>query len=385
MAKSSSQSMQELVDKAGMDLVPLKLNSLVEVTILSKSRNKIIVDVGGLTIGFIPDKEFSSDVYELKPHDKILACVLAVENDDGFAVLSLKRAEKDRLLQSLSDKFASQENVTVSIKQANRGGLLVEFGNIEGFLPASQLSNSHYPKVGDDKEKILGKLNELVGQNLQVKILNFDPGQGKLIFSEKAAVSETTKEKLKNFQPNQIIEAKVSGVADFGVFVDLDGIEGLVHISEISWDRVKDLRSKFKVGDKIRVMVIAVENSKISLSVKRLESDPWEELIKEYKKDDVVRGIVTRITPFGAFVELKKYVTGLVHVSELSEKIKKAKLTKIEDIFTISETYSFKINNIDPANHKINLVLAEEKDKKTKNKDKVVKTKKTKAKTLKTS
>lgn len=361
VASQELTTMQKLADKLGIDLIPIKENTLVEVTILAKSRNKILVDVGGITLGFIPEKEFSSDVAELKPGDKILAYVLSVENDDGFVVLSLKRAEKDRLMKNLDEKFQKKEELIVHIKQANRGGLMVDYGNIEGFLPVSQLASNHYPKVGDDREKILSKLNELVGENLKVKVINFDKTYNKLIFSEKAATNDLVEKKIKELNIGQKLQGKVTGVADFGIFVDADGIEGLVHISEISWERINDLKKLYKIGDEVDVEVISVENSKVSLSIKRLQPDPWLKLVKDYKKGQITGGKVTRLTPFGAFVELPKKVSGLVHISELEDELKKAKSSKIEDALILGETYKFKIISIEPESHKINLTMAKNK------------------------
>lgn len=363
--------MQKLADKLGIDLIPIKENTLAEVTILAKSRNKILVDVGGITLGFIPEKEFSSDIAELKPKDKILAYVLSVENDDGFVVLSLKRAEKDRLMKNLDEKFQKKEELIVHIKQANRGGLMVDYGNIEGFLPVSQLASNHYPKVGDDREKILSKLNELVGEDLKVKVINFDKAYNKLIFSEKAATNDLVEKKIKDLNIGQKLNGKVTGVADFGIFVDVDGIEGLVHISEISWERINDLKKLYKIGDEVNVEVISVENSKVSLSIKRLQPDPWLKLVKDYKKGQITEGKITRLTPFGAFVELPKKVSGLVHISELEDELKKVKSSKIEDVLIFGNSYKFEIISIEPETHKINLTIAKNKSIKEKKEVKV--------------
>lgn len=369
MSKNNLKTMQEVLEKRANDIVPIKLNSTIEVNILAKSKNKILVDVAGITQGFIPEKEFSQDASELKAGDKILAYVLSVENDDGLTVLSLKRAEKDRFVKNLQEKADKEESITVHIKQANRGGLMAEYGSIEGFLPVSQLASNHYPRVGDDKEKIIGKLNELVGKNLTVKILSLDDEANKLVFSEKAASSESIAKKISKYKVGDKIEGKITGVADFGVFVELDeGVEGLVHISEISWDRISNLKDKFRIGDKIKVEIISIEANKISLSMKRLLLDPWLDKIKDFKVGQKISGKIIKITAFGIFVELKNDTKGLTHISELVEAMKEKKANKIEDLFSLDEKYSFKISEIDKNNHKINLILDDSHTKNTKKK-----------------
>lgn len=371
------ESMQKIVDDFGTDLVKVKEGAIVEITILAKSRNRILADVAGTCHGIILDKEFSMDVNDLKAGDKVLAYVLNSENDEGYAVLSLKRADKERFNQRINEKFAQKENLKIRIKQANKGGLIAEYGGLEGFLPVSQLSNEHYPKVGDDKNKILEKLMKLVGLELTVKIINYDKEQNKLIFSEKAALSDEIKDKIKTYEVGQTLEGIVSGIVDFGLFIDLGKIEGLVHISEISWERINDLRSMYKIGDKVKVQIISIDDNKISLSIKRLLPDPWLEKVKDLKADTIVEGIVEKITPFGVFIELPNKVNGLVHISELTEKLTDNK--KIQDFLVIGKSYPFKITSIENSTHKINLIVSDAKTKKstkiTKEKKKTVKDK----------
>jgi small subunit ribosomal protein S1 len=369
--------MLDLVNEVGPALIPIKERSMVDATVVTKSKNKILVNIKGLNLGFIPEKEFSSDVYELKPGDKVLAYVLSSENDDGFAVLSLKRADKERFMSNLSDKFKNQDIVTVRVKQANRGGLIVEYGSLEGFLPASQLSSTHYPKVGDDKDRIMGKLNELVSQNLKVKILSYDQQNNKLIFSEKAAGDVVLEEKINTLKVNDEYDGNISGIVDFGVFVDIGGLEGLVHISEISWDKVENLKKIFKIGDKVKVKVLNLEGNRVYFSIKRLTQDPWLEQVKNYSVGQVVKGKISKITPFGIFVELSDQVKGLIHISELVEKIKQTPSGKIEELFNLGSEYEFTISSLEPDSRKINLSLGKNdnnaKDSEEKNEPKVKK------------
>lgn len=359
MPKTQDATMQDLLKEAGSGLIPFKEGSLIEVKVLAKSRKRILVDVKDINLGVIPEKEFSADIIDLQAGDKVLAYVLSAENEKGYTVLSLKRSDRERFQKNLSESFNNKEPITVHVKEANRGGLIVEFNRQEGFLPSSQLASSHYPRVGNDKEKILVKLKELVGQNLKVKIITYEPGNGKIIFSEKEAGDSLLVEKLQQFKIGETKEGSVTGIVNFGLFVEIEGIEGLVHISEVSWDKIEDLRKLYKVGDKITARIISLDDKRLSLSIKQLTPDPWNKAAKEYSQNQKVKGTVTKISPFGAFVKLSKDINGLVHISEFSkEKSKGDKVSRIEDFLEAGKEYDFKILSIEPEAHKINLSLA---------------------------
>lgn len=363
----NSPTMKDLANALGNQLVPIRYGELAEVKIIQILKNKIIVDVGGLTLGFIPEQEFSPEVTDLKKGDKILAYILSQENDDGYVVLSLRRADKERVSKILNDKLESGEALPIKVLDANKGGLLCQFGEYEGFLPVSQLATSHYPKVASgDREEILSRLKTLVGKVLQVKVLSFEPGSGKLIFSEKAAGDVAAQEKIKNIEIDQDFEGEITGIVDFGLFVkikiDAQEVEGLVHISEASWEHIDDLKNQFKVGEKIKVKVISKEGNRLSFSLKRLEEDPWLKLASSSKVGDIVEARVTKITPFGAFVKVGQ-IDGLVHISELGDKI-----TDPQKIVEEEKSYQFKIMSIEPALHKLSLSLKAAKEKPVKTK-----------------
>jgi len=346
------QTMKELAEEYANRLIPIKTGDIIEVKVLEVLKNKIIVDVAGFCIGFIPEKEFSPEVTVVKPGEKVLAYILTLENDDGDCVLSFRRADKEKVAKILEDKFTTGGVLTVKCNDANRGGLLCSFGEYEGFLPVSQLASSHYPRVtSGDKEEILNKLRKLVGQNFQVKILSFEPGANKLIFSEKAAGDIIQQEKIKKFKVGVILEGEITGVVDFGLFVNLGEVEGLVHISEVVWERVENLKELYKIGQKIKVKIISIENNRISLSVKRLTEDPWIKQVTKYKIGDIHRGEVIRITPFGAFINFGK-VDGLVHISELAKKVMNP-----SEVLEVGKSYDFKIISIEPELHKLSLSM----------------------------
>jgi ribosomal protein S1 len=302
--------------------------------------------------------------------------VLSLENDEGFVVLSLRRADRERVWRTLQEKMDSGELMGVKASQANRGGLIVQFGDVEGFLPVSQLSSAHYPRVsGGDKDQILSKLNELVGLALQVKVISFDRNANKLIFSEKAAGDSLQEEKAMQFSVGQHVQGKVTGVVDFGVFVNLGEFEGLVHISEISWERVDDPRKLFTVGQEVEVVVIGIENGRVSLSIKRLQSDPWNAEAGKLKVGEQVEGEITRVTPFGIFVKLTDRLEGIVQVSEISDENADSRAVAKE-----GEKHLFKILTIEPESRKLTLSLKQaekiKKAAKEKTEEKIEKTEK---------
>lgn len=346
--------MEKLI-KESPNIVPFKRGDIVEVDVLSKTKNVILVDMMGLTQGLIYVKEWGEEGERLKPGDKTLAYIMLMEDESGRAILSLKRADQQRLSQVLMQKYKEKEPLTVKCVDANKGGLLCEIGPVRGFLPVSQLSAAHYPRVSGDKEKILAKLQELVGQDLSVKIIGFDSKTNSPIFSERVAQEDLT---LK-IKKGEILEGEVSGITDFGIFVNLGEIDGLVHISEASWDRVEDLSKLVKIGQKIKVKVIGVERNRVFLSIKRLQPDPFLEAIKKLKEGDTVTGEVVRIVPFGVFVKLNG-ATGLARLAELSTK----KVKTPEEVVEVGKKYNFKILKIDKTARRVDLSLKQETGKK---------------------
>src|SRR5262249_16563397 len=246
--------------------------------------------------------------------------VVDPEMDEGYALLSMRRAAKDRGWDELQQLFDKQEIIDIQPYDANRGGLLVELEGIRGFLPVSQLAAGHYPRVsGADKDEILQKLNQLTSTTIRARILDLSRKDNKLIFSEKEAVKDDMQARFSELKVGDSVEGVVTGVIDYGAFVNVEGIEGLIHISEISWERVEDPRDYVKVGQTLKAKIIAIDKDRLSLSLKQMSEDPWLQEVKAFHKGDVVEGKITRITPFGAFVQLSSAVEALVHVSEMSD------------------------------------------------------------------
>ena len=342
-------TMDELLESAP---AKIKAGDVVEGVVTSVRKHEIWVDMGANGMGVIFRREVGHQT--LNEGDSITASIVDPELDEGYALLSMKRAVKDRGWGELQRVFDDQEIIEVSPYDANRGGLLVELEGIRGFLPVSQLAAEHYPRVSDsDKDEILTKLNSLIGQILKVRILDLSRKDNKLIFSEKEAVRDRMQSRLEKLKVGDVVEGVVTGVIDFGAFVNVDGIEGLVHISEISWERVEDPKKYVKVGDKINAKIIAIDKDRLSLSIKQMSEDPWTSEVKKFKKGEVVEGKITRITPFGAFVQLSPSVEALVHVSEMSDD----ESVDPESIFKLNEKKQFKVLDIDTENRKIALSL----------------------------
>lgn len=354
---SKAITMDDLL--AGSDINQLKSGEVVEGTVTSVKKNEVWIDLGAQGTGVVMRREIGHGA-QLEEGSTVTVSVIDPELEEGYALLSMRRAAKDRGWDELQRVFDANEIIEVSAYDANRGGLLVELEGIRGFLPVSQLAAGHYPRVsGADKDEILQKLHALTNQPLRVRILDVSRKDNKLIFSEKEAIKDDMQARFSELKVGDEVEGIVTGVIDFGAFVNVDGIEGLVHISEISWERVDNPRNYVKVGETIKAKIIAIDKDRLSLSIKQLTEDPWLEQVKAFKKGDVVEGKVTRITPFGAFVQLSPSVEALVHVSEMSDE----EAVDPEQLFKLNEKKQFKVLDIDTENRKIALSLKDAKSK----------------------
>jgi len=349
-AKAANLTMDELL--AGSDIKQLKAGDMVEGTVSSVRKHEVWVDLGPNGVGVIFRREVGHN--PLTEGETISASVVDPELDEGYALLSMRRAAKERGWGELQRLFEEQEIIEVTAYDANRGGLLIELEGIRGFLPVSQLAAEHYPRVSDaDKDEILTKLNTLINIPLRVRILDVSRKDNKLIFSEKEAVRDDMQEHLAKLKVGDVVEGVVTGVIDFGAFVNVDGIEGMVHISEISWERVEDPRKYVKIGERVKTKIIGIDKDRLSLSIKQMSDDPWLSEVKKFKAGETVEGKITRITPFGAFVQLSPSVEALVHVSEMSDDVS----VDPEKLFKLNEQKKFKILEIDTDNRKIALSL----------------------------
>lgn len=353
MADAKKLTMDELIVKDENAAKKVVAGDTISGKVISIKKHEILIDLGSQGVGLVPRRE-ASFVKDLELGAEVTASVIDAEMDNGYVLLSLRKAVKDKGWDEIQSKMDNAETVEITPYDANRGGLLVEYEGIRGFLPVSQLSAEHYPRVGSaDKDEILQRLNSLVGKPIKVRILDAIKKENKLIFSEKEAVRDGLAERFANLKVGDTAHGVVTGVVDFGVFVNVDGIEGLVHISEISWERVNNPSDYVKIGDEIDAKIIAIDKERLSLSMKQLMEDPWLHEVENLKKGDKVEGTVTRITPFGAFVQISPVVEALVHVSELGE----GSDVDPEKVFTLNERKSFTVLDIDKEGRKISLSI----------------------------
>jgi len=354
---SKTVTMDELL--AGSDISGLATGEVVEGVVTAVKKNEVWIDLGARGVGVVMRREIGYG-QKLEEGQAVTVSVIDPELDEGHALLSMKRAVKDRGWDELQRIHEANEIIDVVPYDANRGGLLVELEGIRGFLPVSQLAAGHYPRVsGADKDEILQKLHALTNNPLRVRVLDVSRKDNKLIFSEKEAVKDDMQARFSELKVGDVVEGVVTGVIDFGAFVNVDGIEGLIHISEISWERVDNPRNYVKVGENVKAKIIAIDKDRLSLSLKQMQEDPWLEQVKAFKAGDVVEGKVTRITPFGAFVQISPSVEALVHVSEMSDD----EAVDPEKLFRLNEKKEFKVLDIDTENRKIALSLKEAKAK----------------------
>ncbi|MBQ3293450.1 S1 RNA-binding domain-containing protein [Candidatus Saccharibacteria bacterium] len=353
MANAKKLSMDELLAANQDASKKVIAGDTINGKVISIKKHEILIDLGSQGVGLVPRRE-ASFAKDLELGAEVAASVIDAEMEDGYVLLSLRKAVKDKGWDEIQNKMENAETVEITPYDANRGGLLVEYEGIRGFLPVSQLSAEHYPRVGSaDKDEILQRLNSLVGKPIKVRILDAIKKENKLIFSEKEAVRDGLAERFANLKVGDTAHGVVTGVVDFGVFVNVDGIEGLVHISEISWERVNNPSDYVKIGDEIDAKIIAIDKERLSLSMKQLMEDPWLHEVENLKKGDKVEGTVTRITPFGAFVQISPAVEALVHVSELGE----GSDVDPEKVFTLNERKSFTVLDIDKEGRKISLSI----------------------------
>jgi small subunit ribosomal protein S1 len=352
IVKEENAVLKSIVDRSGQRP---EVDSLVEGPVILVQKSSVFVDLSPYGTGIIYGREFinAKDIIKkISLGDSIKAKVVDAENDEGYVELSLKEA-KQALTWSEAEKAIKAKTIfNLEIKDANKGGLILEWQGIQGFLPASQLKADHYPRVLDsDKDKILKELKKLVGEKISVMIISTLPKEGKLIFSEKDNNPEEKKEILSKYTVGDELDCTVAGLVDFGVFLKLeDGLEGLVHISEIDWGLVEDPRTMFKVGDKVKAKVIEIKDGKISLSIKALKENPWNEFEGKLKKGDIIKGVVIKYNKHGALVSIKEGVAGLVHNSTFGTE------AKLREKLELGKNYNFQITLFEPKDHKMTLV-----------------------------
>lgn len=347
-----------LTETKEAEFVLPKQGEFVEGEVVSIKKKRIIVTTGPAAVGLIAGREALDGLNTAKNltvGDKVRAFVLEEENEDGYFVLSLRRAGQERAWKKLKQSQKSKEIMEVMVREANRGGLIAEYSGIQAFIPVSQLAPEHYPRVsGSNPNEILSRLKKLIGKKLQVQAILVNEADDKLIFSERAAVSSARRKALNKLKVGQKIRGKVSGITNFGIFILFNNcLEGLVHLSELAWSHISDPAHVTRLGEEKEAIVLAFDQKKIALSVRQLTPDPWLNLIEGLKVNEVVEGKIEKITTYGALVELKKNLTGLLHFSEVEED---------RPEFKVGQKIQMKIIEIKPKEHRVGLSVKALKD-----------------------
>jgi len=353
---------QEIIIKEQTDLTqPPRVGEVVKGKVVGIGRSSIYLDLGIFGAGIIYGKEFKEAKEILKDSkigDEISAKIIDLENKDGFVELSLKEATEEVAFKELEKIREEDKTIKVTILGANKGGLLTQLFKIPAFLPVSQLSPENYPRVEDgDSAKILKELQRFVGEEIEVKVLDFVPKENKLILSEKAKTAEKAKEALKKYEVEDVVEGEITAILNFGVFIKFQKdknsapLEGLIHISELDWKLIEDPADTVKVGEKVKAKIINIEKDRVFLSLKALKKNPWEDIEKKHKKDDTIKGKVLKFKPFGALVQITPEIQGLIHISEFGSQ------KKMEEFLQIGKKYDFIISLIDSKDHKIILKI----------------------------
>ncbi len=393
--------MKDLLAKAEFDLP--KIGQTLTGAIISISKNSVLVDLGALGTGIVYPGEFYDNPNlqkTLKAGQEVSAILLDLENDDGFRELSLKQAQMVTAWGDIKNKKESGEIIATKVVNINKGGLIVEINGIQGFLPLSQLTPEHYPKIeGGDTTKIVQALQKFRNQEIQVKIIDFSEEENKLIVSERAINDGQLKEEIAKLKIGEIVDARITDVTDFGAFAIIEtpetetenadkleqsvpegegqiskadenenelpveadakkkmGIEGLIHISEIDWKLIENPRDFLKTDQVVKAKIINIEGNKVSLSLKALKSDPWEKIEEKYQVGQIVEGEISKITNYGALVRLDEEITGFVPASEFGDK-KPVETLKLNDKLNVA------IVSIEPKEHKMLLTLQKNENK----------------------
>ncbi len=360
MATAQLSALAQLLNDETYTHFP-RVGDVVKGIVIAVGRNEVRCDLNGFAVGMIRGPELDKNL-DLRVGDEVEATVIDLHNEFDELELSLKGAGRKRAWDKIKELFTQGAVISVKVLDANKGGLITRVESVPAFIPVSQLSPNNYPRVaGGEKSKIHEKLKTLVGGTLDVKIIDVNEGEEKIVVSEKAVWETKQESVLAKYKIGDVVEGAVTAVTDFGAFIRFEeNLEGLVHISEIAWQRIDHPRDVLKMGDRVRAEIINIEGSKIFLSMKKLIQDPWKDVASKYKVGQSVKGRVLKINPFGLFVELDPDIHGLAHISELASKPVK----DVNEVARVGDEFDFRIINIDPDNHRLGLSLRKPKEEK---------------------
>ncbi len=359
-------TMEELLAEQDSDIKSFKHGDVVEGSVVRIDKDEMLVDIGAKSEGVVSNRELYGRNAEAQPQlnigDTVLVYVLQPESQEGHVVLSLRRAGLERKWRSMQEQFEAGVIIEAPVIDHNKGGLIVDCG-IRGFVPISQIVD--FPRrpqndqPRDAAQEIAEKLMPFVGRKLRLKILEVNRKANRLILSEKVALYEERREKrdelFSSLQVGQKVTGTVRSIAPFGVFIDLGGIDGLVHKSELSWNKVNNPEAGYKVGEEVEAEVIDInhERGRISLSIRRLQPDPWHSTVADFNVGDIIDGTVTKLVNFGAFVRVRDGLEGLIHISELSHQ----RVAHPGDVVHEGQALKLKIISLDSERHRLGLSL----------------------------
>lgn len=357
----NENNMASLLEKEGLGIDFPTQGEIRKGVVASITPGQILVSVGTKSEGIITGKEYelipTDELANLKIGQEIPVYVVNPEDQNGNLILSYMRAREEEGWTLVDSLLTAKQPTHSTIIGYNKGGLIVPLGGLRGFVPASQISLTRRAGVtGDTPEQRWGKM---IGQEIDVCVIEVDRERRRLILSERQASTETresVKERvLDELKEGETYTGHVTSLADFGVFVNINGADGLVHMSEISWDRIQHPSEVLKVGQEVKVKVINIDRDKkrIGLSIRQLQSDPWDEKAAQFHEGQLVEGTITRLTKFGAFARLTEDIEGLIHISEISEK----RIEHPREVLKEGETYTLRVIKVDPSVHRIGLSL----------------------------
>ena len=342
----------------------LRYGSIVSGTIVRADPREILIDIGAKSEGIVEPKELekmsAEAIKKLHVGDSVLAFVLNAENRDGHVVLSLARAQLEHDWRELEEVFKSGRIIETQVAGFNKGGLIIRIGKVRGFVPATQLEGTYRKKTDTPSAEVNGiDLTAYVGKKVKLKVIELDRERNRLILSERAAMRELRKEQkerlLQELQEGAIVTGTVTSVQDFGVFVDLGGVDGMIHMSELAWGKIEHPRDVVQVGDKIQVQVLSVdrERERVALSLKRTQPEPWSTVEERYKVGQLVTGTITKLATFGAFARLEDNIEGLIHISELADR----RIQHPKEVVKEGDTLQLRVIRIDAARRRLGLSL----------------------------
>jgi len=351
--------MEQFLSDPSHDYKTLKYGDVMEGIIMHLDRDELLVDIGSKAEGIVPAKEYSSLSAEerdaLAIGDSILVFVVQAENPEGHPVVSIDRARQEKSWRKLQEIHDANDVIEAEVTNYNKGGLLVNLDGVRGFVPASQVSEIR----GGDESSKQADMAKLIGTSLPLKVIEINRHRNRLILSERQAIQErrdVMKEKLiEELKEGEVRKGRISSICDFGAFVDIGGADGLVHLSELSWSRVRHPSEMLKIGQEVDVFVLGInaQEKKIALSIKRTQAEPWSRVANSYEVGKLVRGTVTQVVNFGAFARIEDGIEGLIHVSELADE----RIQHPKQVVSEGQELLLRIIRIDPQRRRMGLSL----------------------------